>query len=45
MSRSRNGKFVTYFLYESLFLNDYLYVVGEQEIVVLDETTWERVNK
>jgi uncharacterized secreted protein with C-terminal beta-propeller domain len=29
----------------ALFINDYLYIIGEQELVVLDENTWERVNK
>jgi uncharacterized secreted protein with C-terminal beta-propeller domain len=29
----------------ALFLNDYLYIIGEQELVVLDETNWERVNE
>lgn len=27
----------------AIYLNDYLYVFGESEVVVVDETTWERV--
>ena len=29
----------------ALFLDDYLYVVGDNKIVVLDENTWEQVNE
>jgi len=29
----------------ALFINDYLYIVGDDKIVVLDENTWEQVNK
>ena len=29
----------------ALFINDYLYVVGEDKIIVFDENTWERANK
>jgi uncharacterized secreted protein with C-terminal beta-propeller domain len=28
----------------ALFLDDYLYIVGENELIVLNETDWERVN-
>ena len=29
----------------ALYINDYLYVIGEDEIVVLDESTWERAGE
>jgi uncharacterized secreted protein with C-terminal beta-propeller domain len=29
----------------ALYLNDYLYIVGEDKIVVLNEKDWERVNE
>jgi len=29
----------------ALYLNDYLYIVGSDRIVVLDESNWERVNE
>lgn len=29
----------------ALYIDDYLYIVGEQEIVVIDETSWERVGE
>lgn len=29
----------------ALFINDYLYVVGEDQIVVINENDWERVNE
>jgi len=29
----------------ALFINDYLYIVGENKIVVLNETDWETVNE
>lgn len=28
----------------AIYINDYLYIVGEKEIVVLNENSWERVN-
>ena len=29
----------------AIFINDYLYIVGDDRIIVLDETNWERVNE
>jgi len=29
----------------ALYLDDYLYIIGEEELVVLDENNWEEVNK
>ena len=29
----------------AIFLNDYLYVVGNDKIVVLDETNWEKIKE
>ncbi|MBU1037103.1 beta-propeller domain-containing protein [Patescibacteria group bacterium] len=29
----------------ALYINDYLYIVGEDKLVVLDETNWEKVNQ
>ena len=29
----------------AIFINDYLYILGESQVVVLDEKTWERVNE
>jgi uncharacterized secreted protein with C-terminal beta-propeller domain len=29
----------------AIFINDYLYVIGDDKIVVLNQTDWERVNK
>jgi inhibitor of cysteine peptidase len=29
----------------ALFLDDYLYIIGETQIVILNENTWERVNE
>lgn len=29
----------------AVYLNDYLYLIGDQEIVVLDEKTWEKVKE
>jgi uncharacterized secreted protein with C-terminal beta-propeller domain len=29
----------------AIYINDYLYIVGEDKIIVLDETNWEEINK
>ena len=29
----------------AVFINDYLYILGESQVVVLDEKSWERVNE
>jgi uncharacterized secreted protein with C-terminal beta-propeller domain len=29
----------------ALFIDDYLYIAGDREIVVLDEDSWERVKE
>jgi inhibitor of cysteine peptidase len=29
----------------AIFINDYLYILGESKVIVLDEKTWERVNE
>lgn len=29
----------------AVFINDYLYIMGESKMIVLDEKTWERVNE
>ncbi|MEM5766461.1 MAG: hypothetical protein QW423_02410 [Candidatus Aenigmatarchaeota archaeon] len=29
----------------AVYIRDYLYIIGDDKIVVLDETDWERVNE
>ena len=29
----------------AIYIDDYMYVIGDDEIVVLDENTWEKVNE
>ena len=29
----------------AIYINDYMYIIGRDNIVVLDENSWDRVNK
>jgi len=29
----------------AIYLDDYLYIIGDNKIIVLDENTWEKVNE